>query len=211
MAHRFRYTAGLIVSGLVGWTFGTYRFERKQFEKSDALLQHPLVSEFIGNMQIRGYRIETQKPSFFLDLHKQYMFTQAVLTGQGRLHPDGPIALRHPQTGDLAMIFHVGNELLTRDQFPVACATIFDEGLAQTAFPKLPNQIGVTGTLKLGPVKSLPPKDGFVVLQAQPTFAKGRRSEAHGQLVALSNGKTLARGEVVMIEPWWGKYIAFFT
>lgn len=211
MARSLKYMAGLVVSGAAGWTFGTYRFEKKQREKPQAMLENPLVSEFIGNMQIRGYRIKPLKSSFFLDLHRQYMYTQAVLTRKGRLHSEGPITLQDPQTGKIAMIFHVGNCLVTKDNFPAACAAIFDEGLAQTAFPKLPNKIGLTGTLKLSPVKGLPPRDGFVVLQAQPTFAKGRRSEARGQLIALSSGKALANGEVVMIEPWWGKYLALFT
>lgn len=195
-----------------GWTMGNTRLHFYEEQASAKyLLAKPEVQAFLANLHSKGFEDVKARPSWLLQSHRRYMFTQAVLTGPSRLHPEGPLTLKNPETGEIVNIFHVGPELRSGEHFQSTCTTLFDECLAQAAFARLPNKVGVTATLRLSPVHELSKKEEVVALFAHPTQSEGRKAQAEGTLRSLVTGDVLAQASATLIEPKWGKYISWLA
>ncbi|PRT54424.1 hypothetical protein B9G98_02044 [Wickerhamiella sorbophila] len=195
--------------------------EHKELDRS--LTQgHPYVQK----LEAEGFKVESSLMSVPKH-HLPNMITTGAFHAGGLglapatllVHPDG----RH-QT-----IFYLGKEL--RHEHPATWThkvwrylfgaseashfgigtTLLDEGLAQCAFPYLPTKYGVTATLDVHMRRSLP-SDDYLVLVAVPGDHSGRKSSASGSLHALHGtklGPELMSGRVLMVEPWYFKYLTW--
>ncbi|GMM52472.1 Mrx3 protein [Starmerella bacillaris] len=212
MLRKLGFTGAMFATTATGWTMGNSRLNFYEEEASTKyLLAKPEVKDYLKRLEAKGFEQIESRKSWLLESHRKYMFTQAVLTGPMRLHPEGPITLKNPETDEIVNIFHVGAELKDSDHFKSTCTTLFDECLAQAAFTKLPNHVGVTANLKLGPVQDLPNGEDIVALHALPTSSKGRKVETEGTITSLVSDKVLAKGSALLVEPKWGKYVAWLA
>lgn len=212
MFRKVGFTAAMVATTAAGWAMGSTKLLAYEDELSAKyLLGKPEVQDQLNKLHSKGFENVAAHHSWLLESHRKYMFINTVLTGPSRLHPEGPLTLKNPKTGEIVNIFHVGEELKSKDHFRSACTVLFDECLAQAAFTRLPNKVGVTATLSIGPVHELSDKEELVILVSHPTESNGRKAHAVGTLKSLSTGKVLAEGKAMFIEPKWGKYLSWLT
>lgn len=197
------------VAGYAGWYAGLSNDHSKTINIKAKVQQTPHeVATYLTKLTSEGFEpFETKHTSLF-KLHEDNMFSRGILCGKDRVIPD--VQLKNTHTGELVFLFRVGATTDTKKHFPTVSTTLFDEFLAQAAFQNLPNKVGVTGTLEIGPITGLPVGNGYIALYAKPTAHKGRRSEAEGTIYTIDGKKNIASARVIMIEPFWAKYLAIF-
>ena len=106
----------------------------------------------------------------------------------------------------LTQIMYLGPSLCGHPQIVHGgmLATLLDEGLARACFPALPNQVGVTASLKID-YRVPCPADSYVVLRAHTTKVDGRKVWAKGWIELLDEsggeGTKLVEAEALFVEP----------
>lgn len=195
------------VAGSAGWYTGLNNEPKKKSDFTVLARETPReLLPHITKLESQGFEPYETKMSSFFKMHENNMFSRAILCGKDRVTPE--MQLKNPHTGEHVFLFHIGKDTNTKRFFPTVSTTLFDEFLAQAAFQNLPNKVGVTGTLEIGPITGLPTADGYIGLRAIPTVYKGRRSEAEGAIYTIDGNKDIASARVIMIEPFWAKYLA---
>lgn len=213
----------IYMSGAFGMGLGSALATAESKELDESLTgTHPYVEK----LKAQGFHVE----STLLSLPKHHL-PNMITTGAfhaGGLGLAPSTLLVHPD-GRHQTIFHLGKELQhehfenwrervwnylfgreNTTHYGVG-TTLLDEGLAQCAFPYLPTKYGVTATLDVQMKRPLP-SDEFLVLVATPGDHQGRKSYASGTLHALKDtnlGPALMSGRVLMVEPWYFKYITW--
>ena len=166
---------------------------------------NPQIMRIAEDLRKRGFREEFEHNSWWLNWHRQYMYSRTISAQAQASFVD-------PETGVTEKYYSIIPEL--QNHLIWVLPTVLDEGLGNVAFRTLPNHVGVTGTLEIGPFKSTevggtPTEEKILVLKASVPEGSGRKSICSGELSWYGSNDVLTTGKVIMIEQWWGKYLAF--
>ncbi|ODQ65116.1 hypothetical protein NADFUDRAFT_83192 [Nadsonia fulvescens var. elongata DSM 6958] len=168
------------------------------------------------------------------DFHKSVYLLTGLLSGEGLLNVD-PIFFQSipaakqatpyrsdqpikpsPEASDYRLkgFYHVGSGLATNQSSGIlhqgVLTTLMDEGLCRCGFPALPNKYGVTAKLELDFIKRVH-DDSYLVLNATAIETKGRKVVVQGDIRDLQSGDLIVQGQVVLVEPWWAKYLLMIS
>lgn len=195
MRGRTTALASLLFGGAIGYSYHTPITQPVRPPNAQ-------VEQIAQSLRARGLNEEKSNRSLWHLWHKQYMYSQTACA-----HPQA--AFWDPTTGVSEKYYAIPPEF--QNHMDMVYPTIFDEGLAMDAFRVLPNHVGVTGTIELSELRPSKARaeDRILVLRASAPEGKGRKAVVSGELFWLDSNKPIASGKVVMIEPWWGKYMAF--
>ncbi|AQZ18695.1 YBL095W [Zygosaccharomyces parabailii] len=154
--------------------------------------------------------------------HRANHVGQGLLSGRGKLEND-PLIFRDEERGELAAVYQLGPELADSNGhvYPGVLSIMLDEALCYCGFPKLPHGHGVTAKLDLQFERPVP-AGSLVVLRASVVESRGRKCVIGGRLESipgmeqgvggwlrsiLGRSQVYARGECVLVEPRWFKWM----